>query len=126
MIIDSDILIDALKSFGQTAERLAAHALKNELVTTAVNVFEVARGLTPAGSAAGKALLSEFEVLPLDAVAAERSADVYQKLRAAGTPIEIGDLLIAGIALSRGMPVLTRNRRDFERIDELELADLPA
>lgn len=125
-IIDSDVLIDALRGVGRTPERLAAFALTNDLFTTAINVFEIGRGLTPAGSEAGTALLREFEVLPLDDLAATRAAAVYQELRAAGTLIDTGDLLIAGIALARGMAVITRNRRDFVRVPNLELADLSA
>ena len=123
-IIDSDILIDALKGVGRTTERLAAFALTNDLFTTAVNVFEVARGLSAQATTAGSTLLREFEVLPLDDLAAMRAADIYQELRAAGTLIDTGDLLIAGIATSRGMAVITRNRRDFQRVRELELIEL--
>lgn len=125
-IIDSDILIDALKDSGGTADRLAAYALSNGLYTTAVNVFEVVRGLSEAASEAGLALLREFEVLPFDADAAARAAETYQQLRRAGTLIDTGDLLIAGVALSRGMTVITRNQRDFQRISGLELSGLPA
>ena len=36
----------------------------------------------------------------------------------------MGDSLIAGIALTRGLPLLTRNRNHFERAGNLKLVDI--
>jgi tRNA(fMet)-specific endonuclease VapC len=42
-------------------------------------------------------------------------------LAARGTPIGAYDILIAGQALARGLTLVTRNLREFERIPELSL-----
>jgi tRNA(fMet)-specific endonuclease VapC len=39
-----------------------------------------------------------------------------------GNPIGMADSLIAGIVTSNGAPLLTRNRRHFERVPGLKLA----
>ena len=43
----------------------------------------------------------------MDALTAERHAEVYVALRAAGTPIPTNDMWIAASALQHGLPLLT-------------------
>ena len=60
-----------------------------------------------------------FQVLPFDAQAERRYADlVARRLR-----IGAQDLKIAAIALNHDAVLVTRNRRDFGRIAELALED---
>jgi predicted nucleic acid-binding protein len=63
-------------------------------------------------------------VLPLDRAAAEKAAEVRRKLDHTGQPIGMGDSLIAGIALTHNLPLLTRNRKHFERVANLKLVDV--
>lgn len=42
---------------------------------------------------------------------------------AKGTPIGGYDILVAGHARSRGLVVVTRNTREFRRVDGLRVAD---
>jgi len=60
-------------------------------------------------------------VLPLDRAAAEHAADVRYKLERTGQKIGMGDGLLAGIALAHGLPLFTRNRSHFERVQNLKL-----
>lgn len=62
-------------------------------------------------------------VLPLTERSAALAAERYGQLRQRGTPVDDIDLLIAGIALEHGLVLVTRNRRHFERIEGLTLAD---
>ncbi len=59
--------------------------------------------------------------LPLSAEAARRAASEYRRLRRSGQLIGNEDLLLAASALELGVPVLTRNRSHFSRVDGLEL-----
>jgi tRNA(fMet)-specific endonuclease VapC len=49
------------------------------------------------------------------------SADLYAKLRKAGTPVDDIDLLIAGIALANNLALATNNTKHFSRIQELDI-----
>lgn len=63
--------------------------------------------------------------LPLDAEAATLAVRAGASLRVSGATIPMADLAIGGICLSLGVPLLTRNRRHFDRIEGLRLVELP-
>lgn len=121
-LIDSDVLIDVLKASGHMAAWLAEYAEGHALITSAVNVFEIGRGLNSERALeAGMALLQEFTILPLDSPAALEAASIDVELRRSGTPLDAGDLLIAGIARASNLGIITRNVRHFSRIPRLEV-----
>jgi predicted nucleic acid-binding protein len=125
-LIDSDVLIDALKGRASGAQ-LVRLSQTRELITSTVNVFEVCRGLTtPEAATAGRHLFSRFRILPFDEVAALRAAGIDLSLRRAGARIEMGDVCIAGIALANSLAIITRNVRHFSRVPGLELIELPS
>jgi predicted nucleic acid-binding protein len=87
-----------------------------------VTVFERLRGYRQA-LRAGKpflALLQAFEtlvqncvVLPFDEEAADVAATIWCAC-SRNQRQSLGDILIASIAIARQVPLVTRNRRDFE------------
>lgn len=69
-----------------------------------------------------------FEVLPLDTEDARHGGEIRAWLAAHGTPIGAYDILIAGQARARGLTLVTRNLREFERVPGLSMEnwqDLP-
>lgn len=60
-----------------------------------------------------------FEVLPLDTEDARHAGEVRAILSALGTPIGAYDVLIAGQARARGLVLVTRNLREFDRVPGL-------
>ena len=70
-------------------------------------------------------LLQALTVLPLDTPADEHYADIRATLERSGTPIGSHDLFIAAHARSRGMTLLTRNLREFQRVPGLTVEDWP-
>lgn len=100
-------------------------AIGVDLWTTAVNVFEIRHGLArlPSGKRRA-ALTSAFErllaedladkVAGLDAAAASLAGNLAARREASGRPVDLRDTLIAGVALSRGAALATRNVRHFE------------
>ena len=126
ILADSDVLIDYLAGAQPVRDRVAAYVDAEQLQTTAVNCFELLSGAGPGKRGqAVRQLVEALNVLPLDRAAAERAADVRRKLERGGRPIGMGDSLIAGIALVHGLPLLTRNRSHFERVENLKLVDIP-
>ncbi len=59
--------------------------------------------------------IRRIHCLPWEAATGLRWAKLLSELRATGQAMPIKDSLIAATALSHGLRVATRNRRDFER-----------
>ena len=62
-----------------------------------------------------------FEILDFDCEDARMAGQLRAALAKAGTPIGPYDILIAGQAKARGLILITRNTKEFERIDELSV-----
>ncbi|MEW6561006.1 MAG: type II toxin-antitoxin system VapC family toxin [Pseudomonadota bacterium] len=62
-----------------------------------------------------------FEVLPFDQDDARRAGEIRAALAAQGTPIGGYDVLIAGQASARGLTLVSRNVREFARVESLRV-----
>lgn len=67
--------------------------------------------------------LDRFISFTFDDDAAKIYGEVRSKLEKAGTPIGPNDLMIAAIALAQNRILVTRNTREFNRIEGLFLED---
>jgi tRNA(fMet)-specific endonuclease VapC len=66
---------------------------------------------------------SENRILPITEHSVTVSSEIYADLRKQGKPIDDMDILIAGIAISNNMVLITHNQSHFERIRQLEIQD---
>jgi len=70
-----------------------------------------------------QAFLSLFSSLPFD----DRAAEVYGQIRTdlanKGTPIGGNDLMIAAIALTHNLTLITHNTKEFGRVEGLNIMD---
>ncbi len=125
IVADTDVLIDFLAGRDPAAGRVSEELRRGNLATTAISRFEMLSGARSARQLEVVVrLLDSVRTIPLDAAAADRAATVRRELEREGRSIGMADSLIAGIALNDGGVLLTRNRRHFERIEELELAEM--
>ena len=56
-------------------------------------------------------------ILTVDRTAAEWAAEFRASARSSGHPVDLGDVLIAGIAKANALAVATRNVADFQHLD---------
>ena len=70
-----------------------------------------------------RSLLSALIEIPFDAMAAESSAAIRASLEQAGTRIGYADALIAGVAITHNLILVTHNVAEFARIGGLRLED---
>ena len=125
IVADSDVLIDALQGREPGAQRLAEGLEAGNMATTAVSAFELLSGARSSQQReVVRALLAALPVLSLNQKAGETAASLRQELEGRGQTIGLADYLIAGICVSRSAALLTRNRKHFQRIPALVLADL--
>jgi tRNA(fMet)-specific endonuclease VapC len=125
IVADTDVLIDALRGREPSASRVRAGLRDRSLVTTSISAFELlSGGRTEHERQAVETLLAALSTLPFDDGASEHAASCRVQLEASGQMVGMADYLIAGICLSRALSLLTRNRKHFERMPNLVLADL--
>ncbi len=68
-------------------------------------------------------LRQQFVSVPFDDSAAEEYGRIRSQLADLGTPIGPNDLLIAAIALTHGLILVTHNTTEFSRLDGLVIED---
>ncbi|MBI4705664.1 MAG: PIN domain-containing protein [Deltaproteobacteria bacterium] len=107
--------------------RLAKYA--GELAVSSISVGEIVFGArrAPGGQRylhyLTETVLPHVAVLPIDVAVATRYGELRAVLERGGTPLADLDLLIAATALAHDLALVTGNRRHFERIGGLDLAD---
>jgi predicted nucleic acid-binding protein len=127
MILDTTVLIDLMN--GNSAARARVHALISNgvpLAVATVSTYELFMGLAQCSKPAEehekiRQVLGSQTQLPLDEAGAERAGRINGELARQGRAIDDPDALIAGIALQRHEPVLTRNVKDFSRVSGLKV-----
>ncbi|NBD17461.1 MAG: PIN domain-containing protein [Cyanobacteria bacterium] len=67
--------------------------------------------------------LDLFVSLPFDDKAAAKAGEIRNYLASQGTPIGSYDLLIAAIAITNNLTLVTHNMREFKRVPDLNLED---
>jgi len=67
--------------------------------------------------------IEPFISLPFDDKSAQIYGQIRNKLEQRGTPIGPNDLMIASIAISNDMVLVTHNISEFERVDNLSIED---
>ena len=126
-VLDTNTCIYALKLQGRVVDRLRDLS-PDHLGITIVTVAELWFGAHKSARASAArreidAFLEPFAVLPFDLEAAEAYARTRFVLERSGRPIGERDLLIASIALARGLTVVTHNLSEFARVPGLPTED---
>jgi len=125
-LLDTDICIYLIKNHPPAVQRrFRQHSLGSICLST-VSLFELRYGVSKsnrqrANQGALDAFVEMLELVELDSAAALAAADCRASLERRGTPIGPYDLLIAGVALSRDMTLVSNNIREFSRIEGLKV-----
>ena len=125
VVLDTDTLSELSRGHPVVRERALAY-LKSfgRLTITSITVFERLRGyhLAIRDGKPFERQLQAFEVLvasclglPFDQDASRVAAQIWASVTRSQRQ-QLGDILIAAVAVARQLPLVTRNRRDFERI----------
>ena len=124
LVLDTTVLIDALRG-RPAADRLEELMIGRELLlTTAINVEEIVRGLRPDEQDAVDLLLTGLRILPVRRLEAERAGRWRREYAARGRTLHQADCLIAAAAYSAGGRLATANVKDFP-MSELSVEEWP-
>lgn len=126
LILDSNIISYYLRGDLQIVPRVQALA-PAEVGVPAIVEYELRYGLLRLPQEAAKLrlaalmqLLQPMQRLPFDSDCAAHAARIRAELEAAGTPIGPHDTLIAATALRYQATLVTRNVREFSRVQGLQ------
>jgi predicted nucleic acid-binding protein len=124
--LDTDLLIAILRGKKDSYHAVIELDEEAKEATTAINAFELFFGAYKSerkkeNIEEAKKLLERLEVIPMDTSAAERAGEISANLLARGEPIDFRDAMIAGLALEKGLTIVTRNKAHFNRIKDLEV-----
>lgn len=125
-LLDTCTLSDFAKGESGTIARLKS-ASPSQVAITSVSVMEVEYGLAKlpvkarAVAPLMRSLMGAVEVLSFTVEDARAAASLRAALESRGRPIGAYDVLIAGVALARGLTLVTSNTREFERVSGLRM-----
>jgi tRNA(fMet)-specific endonuclease VapC len=122
-LVDTDVLIDWLK--GQSWAKEALWSGDKRLYCSSVTRKELLSkpGLSARERERILRLLRHVRVLNVDGGIAAAASELLQKY-AGAYPLHTNDALVAATAWMKRMPLLTRNRKHYEFIAEIELFDI--
>jgi len=129
-MLDTNICIFTSKNKPEHV-RDAFNRHHGQLCMSSVSLMELIYGAENSSSpernlAVVEGFSARLEVLPYDEMAATHTGQLRAELALNGTPIGPYDQLIAGHARSRGLIVVTNNRRQFDRVAGLRVEDWTA
>jgi len=116
VILDACFLIDLLAEDAGAVAKL--DEISDELLVVPTLVYtEVGIGIEPTTSTGRQFddILDEIPLVPYDGEAARRAVDIQRDLSENGEAIGAVDAMIAGIAVARDEPIVTRNASEFAR-----------
>lgn len=126
-LLDTNTCVYAIKRWPNVIgrlRRLSPDDVYVSTVTLAELWFGARKSSRPEATRASvDAFVRPFAVLDFDRAAAAAYAEIRLELERVGRPIGERDLLIASIARSQAMTVVTHNQREFSRVRDLSLED---
>ncbi len=123
MILDSDVLIEILRSNVQTTRWVAAQASTGEpLRYSPVSRAEIGAGIRPGEQEGVAALFAGLGPVTIDATTGELAGQRLRRYRHSHA-LELGDALIAASAVQHSERLATFNRRHYPGITRLTSPD---
>ena len=125
-LLDTDTISYALRGQGGVAERLL-NASPEDVFVSSVSEAELWYGMEKRRSQKLAVLIKNFlqplTVLPFDRDAARRFGLLHAELERQGQPIGALDTMLAAVALTKALVLVTHNLRHFGRVDGLVTED---
>jgi tRNA(fMet)-specific endonuclease VapC len=127
-MLDTDILSEFLRGAPKVIARVDEHLKEYGFISLSIiTYYEILNGLLYKDAKKQLIKFEEFvelnKVIPLTLRMANAAAIIQADLRKKGTEIGHTDTLIAGIALTSELQLVTNNTAHFKRIKGLDIAN---
>lgn len=125
ILIDTDVLIDYSRGIEQSRKQLKDFGTNHILSISVITQLELMVGCENRTEFKSlQEFLADFEIIHLDSLVSKKAVTLFENFRLSHGVL-IPDMLIASTALSLRIPLLSKNRKDFHFIEDLELLDYP-
>ena len=123
MILDSDVLIEILRSNPRTSRWVAAQASTGETLRySPVSRAEIGAGMRGGEEEGIAALFAGLDAVTIDSTTGELAGERLRRYRRSHA-LELGDALIGASAQQHGERLATFNRRHYPGITQLTSPD---
>jgi len=117
-LLDTSVIIDVLNNKrGRPALLLDLTRAGHTLACCPINITEVYAGLRPKEEAATGAFLNSLQYLTISPQAARLAGDFKRNYARKGITLNLGDVIIAAVAVEHEFTLLTDNVKDFPMED---------
>ena len=126
-LLDTNTIIYFFKGMGIISKNLFNISPKDIFIPSIV-VYELEVGIAKSNDSQKrqeqlKRLLSQINIIDFTQKEAVQSAKIRADLEKKGTPIGSIDVLIAGCAKANNLILVTRNTKEFQRVENLQVLD---
>ncbi len=127
-ILDTDILSEFLRGNPAVVIKVDEHLKKHGVISLSIiTYYEIMNGLLYKDAKKQLNRFNDFvkmnKVIPLTLRSAKKSAGLFADLRKKGKEIGHTDTIIAGIAITNKLQLITNNTKHFDRIKGLDIAN---
>ena len=124
--LDTNFLVDVLRGKKEAENKLRELDEEGLQATTVVSVFELLIGARLSEKNKGNLkdvfrLISRLNVLTMTLESVDIASQIYARKTRKGKPIGLKDIFIAGIAISNGCDLVTRNVKHFSGLKKLRV-----
>jgi tRNA(fMet)-specific endonuclease VapC len=122
MVIDTSIFIEHLRAKDKLSTTLYLLSNDIKLFISSVSLYELYIGAATKEKENDMRMLTEnTSVLPFTDSVAIKAAQLYHQLKRQNKMIEFRDIFIAAKCIVNELPLITLNKKHFNRIEELKL-----
>ncbi len=123
VVVDTNTIIEYFRSKDKLKTTLRKLPDETDLFLSSVSVYELHMGAPNEDKQRDVQKLTEnFSILPFTEDVAKQAAIIYHQLKRKNQLIEFRDIFIAATCIVNNIPLVTANRKHFDRIEGLQLA----
>ena len=122
MVIDTGIFIEHIRAKDKSSTTLYKISTNTQLFTSSISLYELYMGANSDEKKEDvKFITNGISVLPFTSDVSVKAAQIYHQLKRTNQLIEFRDIFIAATCLVNDLPIVTLNKKHFNRIEGLKV-----
>lgn len=124
VLADTSILIDYYRKTDKE-KSLWVNLVRQgySFAVSSITKYEIYTGATATQLTFWNNIFQAITLMPLDETSVDTAVSINNSLKKKRKQIDLADLFIAATAVANNLPLVTLNRKHFDRIDVIQLID---